>query len=94
MLCQAQAMQAAALLVTRRLRYPCGVDNGPAQIEMPFTVTKQPVRCIDLALLIACIKLKDTERQKWFYNVAMLAGFSPEFGEHFAGCSVILFDAD
>ncbi|KAI0454119.1 hypothetical protein F5B21DRAFT_514891 [Xylaria acuta] len=92
MLCQAQTMQAAALLVTHRLRYPFGVNDGPAQvlsvsilsqIEMTRNVTKQPVRCTDLPLLVACIELKDdTGRQKWFSNIATFAGFSPQFREH------------
>ncbi|KAI0530435.1 hypothetical protein GGR58DRAFT_518487 [Xylaria digitata] len=91
MICQAQAMQAAALLVTHRLRYPFGVNDGPAQvlsmtiltqIEMIFTITKQPVRCIDLPLLVACIELKDAGREKWSSSIATFAGFSPEFGEH------------
>ncbi|KAI1750691.1 hypothetical protein F4782DRAFT_239873 [Xylaria castorea] len=92
MICQAQAMRAAALLVTHRLRYPFGVNDGPAQvlsmsilsqIEMTFNVTKQPVRCTDLPLLVACIELKeDTGRQKWCSNIATFAGFSPQFREH------------
>ncbi|TGJ82744.1 hypothetical protein E0Z10_g6021 [Xylaria hypoxylon] len=91
MFCQAQAMQAAPLLVTHRLRYPFGMNDGPAQvlsmtilsqIEMAFAITKQPVRCIDLPLLVACIELKGSGRQKWSSNITTFAGFSPQFGEH------------
>ncbi|KAI0543917.1 hypothetical protein F4679DRAFT_566846 [Xylaria curta] len=92
MICQAQTMRAAALLVIHRLRHPFGVNDGPAQvlsmsilsqIEMTFNVTKQPVRCTDLPLLVACIELKEeTGRQKWFSNIATFAGFSPQFREH------------
>lgn len=91
MLCQAQVMRLAALLVTHRLRYPFGVNDGPAQVlsmtiltqlEMTLAATKQPVRCIDLALLVACLELKETGRQKWFLDIATFAGFSPQFGEH------------
>lgn len=91
MLCQAQVMRLAALLVTHRLRYPFGANDGPAQVmsmsilaqlEMTFATTKQPVRCTDMALLVACLELKGTERQKWLLNVGTFAGFSPQFGEH------------
>ncbi|KAI0858488.1 hypothetical protein F4860DRAFT_516874 [Xylaria cubensis] len=92
MICQAQTMRAAALLVIHRLKYPFGVNDGPAQvlsmsilsqIEMTFNVTKQPVRCTDLPLLVACIELKEEAgRQKWFSNIATFAGFSPQFREH------------
>ncbi|RWA07119.1 hypothetical protein EKO27_g7988 [Xylaria grammica] len=91
MLCQAQTMQAAALLVIHRLRHPFGVSDDPAQvlsmtiltqIEMTVAVTKRPVRCIDLPLLVACIELKGTRRQKWSSDVCTFAGFSPQFGKH------------
>ncbi|KAI0440621.1 hypothetical protein F4803DRAFT_463830 [Xylaria telfairii] len=92
MLCQAQVMKAAGLLVIHRLRYPFGVNDAPAQmlsmsilshIEMTFGVTKQPVRCTDLPLLVACIEVKeDSERQSWFSNITTFAGFSPQFREH------------
>ncbi|KAI0401087.1 hypothetical protein F4802DRAFT_442375 [Xylaria palmicola] len=91
MLCQAQAMQASALLVIHRLRYPFGVKDEPAQvlsrtiltqIEMAYGVTKQPVRCTDIPLLVACIELKGSSREKWFSDIDRFAGFSPQFGEH------------
>ncbi|KAI0812967.1 hypothetical protein GGR55DRAFT_687854 [Xylaria sp. FL0064] len=91
MLCHAQVMQKAALLVIHRLRCPFGVNDGPAQvlsmsilsqIEMTFTVTKQPVRCSDIALLAACIELRGSGRRKWLSNVTAFSGFSPEFGQH------------
>ncbi|RYC55873.1 hypothetical protein CHU98_g10339 [Xylaria longipes] len=92
MLCQAQTMHAAALLVAHRLKYAFGVNDEPAQvlsmsilsqIEMTFNVTKQPVRCTDLPLLVACVELKeDAGRQKWFSNIATFAGFSPQFRKH------------
>ncbi|KAF2966382.1 hypothetical protein GQX73_g7182 [Xylaria multiplex] len=99
MICQAQVMQAAALLVAHRLRYPFGTNDGPAQvlsmtiltqIEMIFNITKQPVRCIDLPLLVACIELKDAGRQKWSSSITTFAGFSPEFGEHEYAFAVIM----
>ncbi|KAF7555719.1 hypothetical protein G7Z17_g1953 [Cylindrodendrum hubeiense] len=91
MLCQAQVMRLAALLVTHRLRHSFGVNDIPArvlsmailtQLETTLAATKQHVRCVDLALLVACLELKETGRQKWFPNIATFAGFSLQFGEH------------
>ncbi|KAI1354741.1 hypothetical protein F5Y01DRAFT_302403 [Xylaria sp. FL0043] len=91
MLCHAQVMQKAALLVIHRLRCPFGVNDGPAQvlsmsilsqIEMTSTVTKQPVRGIDIALMAACIELKGSERRRWHSNIPKFSGYSPEFGQH------------
>ncbi|KAH7128921.1 hypothetical protein EDB81DRAFT_808503 [Dactylonectria macrodidyma] len=91
MLCQAQVMRLTALLVVHRLQYPFGVNDALAQVmsaailsqlEMTLAATKQPVRCVDLALLVACLELKETDRQKWFADIPTFAGFSPEFGEH------------
>ncbi|KAH7140405.1 hypothetical protein B0J13DRAFT_504623 [Dactylonectria estremocensis] len=91
MLCQAQVMRLTALLVIHRLQHPFGVNDAPAQVmsatilsqlEMTLAATKQPVRCVDLALLVACLELKETERRKWFPDIPTFAGFSAEFGEH------------
>lgn len=94
MLCQAQVMRLAVLLVMHRLRYPFGLTDAPAQalsmailsqLEMAFTVTKEPVRCITLALLVACLELKGDERQEWLPRVGVFSGYSPEFGKHVEG---------
>jgi hypothetical protein len=91
MLCQVQSMRPAILLVTHRLRYPFGVNDMPAQVlsmtiltqlEMTFAATGEHVRCIDLALLVACLELKEPERQKWMPRMARFAGFSPQYGDH------------
>lgn len=92
MLCQAQVMRLAMLLVIHRLRHPFGTSEGGVaqvlatavltQLEMTFVATKQHVRCTDLPLLVACLELNGTERAKWLVNVAAFAGFSPEYGCH------------
>ncbi len=94
MLCQAQVLRLTALLVLHRLRYPFGMNDAPAQalsvtilsqLEMTFHVTGQHVRCVNLALLVACLELKGPERQRWLSNVTAFAGYSSHFGEHVEG---------
>ncbi|KAK8021967.1 hypothetical protein PG993_012734 [Apiospora rasikravindrae] len=92
MLCQAQVMRSAMLLVIHRIRHPFGSSDGGVsrvlatgiltQLEMTFVATQQHVRCTDLPLLVACLELKGTERARWLRDIAAYAGFSSEFGDH------------
>ncbi|CAG9983507.1 unnamed protein product [Clonostachys byssicola] len=91
MLCQVQVMRQALLLIAHRLRFPFGVNDGPAQmlsmsilsqLETTSAATRSIVRCVDLALLVACLELKGAERQKWLSDITKFTGFSPQFGEH------------
>ncbi|KAI1298365.1 hypothetical protein F5Y03DRAFT_367946 [Xylaria venustula] len=91
MLCQAHVMHTAALLVIHRLKYHFGVNDGPAQVlsmsifsqvEMTSVVTKLPLRCVEIALMIACIELKTNERQKWLSDINNFSATSPEFKHH------------
>ncbi|KAI0969473.1 hypothetical protein F4678DRAFT_438823 [Xylaria arbuscula] len=91
MLCQAHVMHTAALLVIHRLKYPFGVNDGPAQVlsmsilsqvEMTTVVTKLPLRCVEIALMVACIELKENERQKWLSGTNKFSASSPEFRHH------------
>ncbi|KAH6962194.1 hypothetical protein BKA56DRAFT_699281 [Ilyonectria sp. MPI-CAGE-AT-0026] len=94
MLCQAQVMRLAALLVMHRLRCPFGLADAPAQalsmvilsqLEMAFIVAEEPVRCVTLALLVACLELKGEGRREWLPRVAVFSGYSLEFGKHVEG---------
>ncbi|KAK8057961.1 Fungal transcriptional regulatory protein [Apiospora saccharicola] len=93
MLCQAQVMRLAMLLILHRLRHPFGTDDGGGvaevlasailtQLEMTFVTTGQHVRCTDLPLMVACLELQGRERAKWLKDVAAFAGFSKEYGDH------------
>ena len=68
MLCQAQVMQSAALLVIHRLRYPFGAEKATglslasgilSQLEMTELATKQIPRGIEMALLAACLEVPE-----------------------------------
>ncbi|KAK8108351.1 hypothetical protein PG984_014152 [Apiospora sp. TS-2023a] len=104
MLCQAQVMRLAMLLILHRLQYPFGSDDGGVaqvlasailtQLEMTFVATGQHVRCTDLPLMVACLELQGTEeRAKWLADVAAFAGFSKEYGHHVRAALVSFWGA-
>jgi hypothetical protein len=91
MLCQAQVMRLTALLIIYRLRHPFGLNNEPAQVlsvailtqlEMTALVTKKHVKCVDLALLVACLELQGGKRQEWLAKLTVYAGYSTQFKKH------------
>ncbi|KAK6823021.1 hypothetical protein PG987_014566 [Apiospora arundinis] len=101
MLCQAQVMRLAMLLLIHRLQHPFGTNEGGVaqtlatailtQLEMTFVATKQHVRCTDLPLLVACLELKGKERARWLIDIPAYAGFSPEYGSHVQAVLVSLW---
>ncbi|WPH03924.1 fungal specific transcription factor domain-containing protein [Acrodontium crateriforme] len=80
MLSQAKAMQGAALLILHRLRYPFGSEDTSAramaldiltQLDMTIRVTKKPIVCVGLQVLVACLELhSDAERAQWLNNIS------------------------
>ncbi|KAH8901775.1 hypothetical protein GQ53DRAFT_740489 [Thozetella sp. PMI_491] len=91
MLCQAQIMRLAALLVAHRLRFPFGLNDAPAQalsmsiltqLDLTRSVTQEPVRCVTIPLLAACLELKDEGRRRWLPDVPTFTGFSEQLGKH------------
>ena len=86
MLCQAQVMQTAALIIIHRLRYPYGTEQAAAsamassilcQLDMTRLVTGRTPRSIDLPLVVACLELRDDdERSRYIKSTSSIAAFS------------------
>lgn len=88
MLCQAQIMKTATLLVIHRLRYPYGCADESAlamastimhQLDMTHHVTGKQVKCVDLAILVASFEFKSAERARWEQKLPSLLGYSLEY---------------
>lgn len=87
MLCQAHAMQTAALLILHRLRYPFGSVDSPAlalstsilmQIESIHFVCGQPVPNVCLPLFVACMEVQDgAERGRHLRHLPTALGSRP-----------------
>lgn len=84
LICQAQVMQQASLLLIHRLRYPYGLEDAVAQtmantilsqLDMTWRVTGSAVRRVDLAWLLCGLELKTPERRRtWSGRLASMAG--------------------
>ncbi|KAJ6441520.1 amidase [Purpureocillium lavendulum] len=95
MTCQANVMQTAALLILHRLRHPYGTEQGAAQamstsilrqLDVTRLITGQAPRCIDLALLVACLEVED-EAERWQHlrDVSSIGIYSGLFRKRVAG---------
>ncbi|KAH8649973.1 hypothetical protein BX600DRAFT_529081 [Xylariales sp. PMI_506] len=92
MVCQAQVLRTAYLLIIHRLRYPFGSHVEVArtmalsiltQLDMVLLTTKSSVRCVELAFIVACIELEEAdERDYWLHKIDVLVGYSPAFKKH------------
>lgn len=90
-LCQTHVMQQAALLILHRLQYPFGTEQNTAlhmansilrQLEVARSVAGRTPRCIDFALMVACLELSDgKERSEQLRNASSIAVYSPRFIE-------------
>ncbi|KAJ0115126.1 hypothetical protein J7T55_001535 [Diaporthe amygdali] len=85
MLCQAQVLQTAALIVIHRLRHPYGSQDEPAlamasaimrQLDMTQQVTGGNVKCVDLAVLVACFEFQGKDRLREQHRMPDLVGYS------------------
>lgn len=74
LICQANVMQTAVLLVIHRLRHPFGTEQDTAlamasgiltQLGMTRWITGHTPRCVDLPLIIACLEIEDEEERIW-----------------------------
>jgi hypothetical protein len=92
MLCQAQVLRMAGLLIIHRLRYPYGTSDGEAeaismsiltQLDTTYVVTKKPVKCTEVALIAACFELRDErQRRMWLDKASAMVGYSDHFKDH------------
>ncbi|KAF7555399.1 hypothetical protein G7Z17_g2251 [Cylindrodendrum hubeiense] len=92
-LCQAQVMRLAALLIIHRLRFPFGTNDKPAQImaaciltqlEMTYSATKKAVVSVILPVLAAYLNIDDeAERDKWYLRIPDIIGYSPPLAAYY-----------
>ncbi|KAK2608840.1 hypothetical protein QQS21_002553 [Conoideocrella luteorostrata] len=88
-LCQVHVMQQAALLIVHRLRHPFGAEQAAAlamannilrQLETAKLVAGRTPRCIDFALMVACLEISDgKERSMQLRSASSIAAYSPMF---------------
>lgn len=85
MLCQAQVLQTAALIIIHRLRHPYGSHDEAAlamasailrQLDMTQQATGGMVKCVDLAVLVACFELQGRDRLRVRHRIPDLVGYS------------------
>ncbi|KAH8896597.1 hypothetical protein GQ53DRAFT_889849 [Thozetella sp. PMI_491] len=87
-ICQAEVMRMAALLIIHRLVHPFGSNDEPAavlasaimnQLVTTHLVTEKPVRCAELAIVVAYLEFQGGERLRWLQKLQSLVGFSAEY---------------
>ncbi|KAM4056107.1 fungal specific transcription factor [Hirsutella rhossiliensis] len=91
MVCQAQTMRAAAMLILHRLRHPFGSQLESAralsstiltQLDLTVRATGKVPRCVDLPLIIACLELEDEAvRARWLRSMSPIGAYSSPFHE-------------
>ncbi|PHH90781.1 hypothetical protein CDD83_2672 [Cordyceps sp. RAO-2017] len=91
LICQAQVMRIAALIVLHRLRYPFWCQDEAALalaysilslLDMTLLTTGSAPRSVDLALSIACLELHEAdERACWLRNLSPTGRYSTPFFE-------------
>jgi hypothetical protein len=89
MLCQTHVMQQAALLIIHRLLHPFGREQCAAstmanailrQLEVARIVAGRTPRCIEFALMVACLEVSDgMERSEQLRSASSIAVYSPRF---------------
>lgn len=94
MLCQARVMRMAALLIIHRLRhsYDCETASALAMAstimhELVITqhITNKQVRCVDLAILVACLEFDGADRDRWIQKSDQLLGYSTNYRRRIQG---------
>lgn len=93
--CQAQVMRMAALLMIYRLRFPFGVHDLSAHamgisilrhLESTTLATGKPVKFVMVPVLVACVELTDdAERDRWLPQVSGLVCCSDGYGLYIQG---------
>ncbi|OAQ65525.1 amidase [Pochonia chlamydosporia 170] len=88
-LCQTHVMQLAALLILHRMQHPFGTEQIAAlsmahtilrQLEVAKMVAGRTPRCIDFALMAACLEVSDgRERSDQLRSASSIAVYSPRF---------------
>ncbi|KAH7121640.1 hypothetical protein EDB81DRAFT_814172 [Dactylonectria macrodidyma] len=91
MLCQAQVMRLGCNLIIHRLKFPFGLNNGPAaalamsiltQLDMTRAATNKRILSTSIPLIAACFELqKASDREIWHSRIPELIGYSPGFAE-------------
>lgn len=103
MMCQAQIMRLAGLLVAHRLRHPFGEEDDAAramsstilsQLDMAAAVTGKVPRCIDLPLIVSCMELEDDDdRRRRLSTFSSIGRYSGRFQQRIWGLIELVWAA-
>ncbi|ETS79678.1 hypothetical protein PFICI_09531 [Pestalotiopsis fici W106-1] len=94
MLCQARVTRMAALMIIHRLRHPFGRETGSAlamastimhELEITQQITGKQAKCVDLAILVACLEFEGNSRDSWIHKTERLLGYSMEYKARIQG---------
>lgn len=89
MICQAEVLRSAGLLILYRLQHPYGAPDVAAHtmalhlltlLETTERATKSVPRCIDLPLTVACFEFSSDEtRNRWLRLLSPISAYSDTF---------------